>query len=209
MTGLGLGIGVGIGIIGSGTGPFLSDTFTDTNGVLIINHTPEIGGVWSAQFGNVPSPNSAINNNRLYSASGAAIYRNSAVPPSANYYVEGTFDFLSTVSGDNVGVFGRASAGANTYYTVRWSQTSGNFSMFKIIAGVATQIGSSYATTFTSGSKVVRLTMVGSAISASIDGVVRISATDTAITAAGFAGVRAVMAVTTTTGIHLTKVTAA
>ena len=185
------------------------DTFTDTNGVAITDHTPELGGAWSAQFGNSPATPSRINNNRLYSTSGAGIYRNAATPPSADYYVEGVLDFLSTVAGDNVGIIGRAQSGENTYYTVRWSQASGNFAMFRIVAGSSTQIGSSYATTFTSGSKVVRLTMVGSAISASIDGVVRISATDANITAAGFAGTRAITPVTTTTGIHLTSVTAA
>lgn len=187
---------------------FLNDTFTDTNGVAITAHTPELGGAWSAQFGNSPATPSLITSNRLYSTSGAAIYRNAAVPPSANYYVEGIFDFLSTVAGDNVGVFGRASAGANTYYTVRWSQTAGTFAMFRIIGGVATQIGSSYVTTFTSGSKIVRLTMAGSLITASIDGVLRISATDTNISAAGFAGARAVTPVTSTTGIHLTSIKA-
>ena len=187
---------------------FLNDTFTDTNGTAITAHTSEVGGTWSAQPGNSPATPSLITGNRLYSTSGAGIYRNSSPAPSADYYVEAVFDFLTTVSGDNVGIMGRAQAAANTYYTVRWSATSGNFSVFKIVAGAATQLGSSYVTTFTSGSKTVRLTMVGSSISASIDGVVQISATDTAITTAGFAGVRAVTPVGAATGIHTTSIKA-
>ena len=192
-----------------GGGAFLNDTFTDTNGVAVTAHTPETGGSWVAQTGYTPSPNSLINNNRLYAASATGVYRNTATPPSADYYVECVLDFFTTVSADNNGVTGRASDVANTFYFARWSQTAGGFQLFKCVAGTNTQLGSTYTNAFTSGSRTVRLTMTGTTIAMSIDGTERVSVTDSSIAAAGFAGIRGALANTTTTGIHMTSITAA
>lgn len=191
-----------------GGGAFLSDTMTGTNGTALTAHSPETGGAWSAQSGYTPSPENTIQANRMLAGSGVGVYRNAAVPASADYYVECVLDWVSTLTADNIGVTGRASAAANTFYFARWSQSAGGFQLFKCVAGTNTQLGTTYVAAFASGSRAIRLTMTGSTIAMSVDGVERVSVTDTAITAAGFAGVRAGLATSASTGIHLTSIVA-
>ncbi len=192
-----------------GGASFLVDSFTGTNGTALTAHSPETGGAWSAQSGYTPSPANDIQNNRMRAGSSTGVYRNAAAPPSADYYVECVLDFLTTITADNIGVTGRAAAAANTFYFARWSQSAGGFQLFKCVAGTNTQLGSTYVSAFTSGSRTIRLTMTGSSIVMSIDGVERVSVTDTAIAAAGFAGVRCGLAHGTTTGIHMASIVAA
>jgi lysophospholipase L1-like esterase len=182
---------------------FVNDTFTDTNGVAITSHTAEQGGPWVVQSGYVPGTPSAIQNNRLYSPTGSGVYHASGTPPTADYYVEATLTWVSTVSLENIGVAGRMAAAANTLYFARWSGSVNSWQLFKTVAGTSTQLGSNVADTFTSGTKVLRLSMVGSTISVSVNGTQIISVTDTAITAAGSPGIRAGNAQSTTTGIHV------
>lgn len=191
-----------------GGSPFLSDTFTDTNGVALTSHTPEIGGAYSAQNGYTPSPANSIQANRMISGSNVGVYRNAATPPSADYFVECVLDWISTVTADNIGVIGRAAAAANTFYFARWSQSAGGFQLFKCVAGTNTQLGATYVSAFASGSRTIRLTMTGTTIAMSVDGVERVSVTDSAIAAAGSAGVRAGLASTSSTGIHMTSLIA-
>lgn len=62
--------------------------------------------------------------------------------------------------------------------------------LFKVVSNVKTQIGSDVAVTLTRGYKYrLHLTMVGTAITVSIDGVSLISTTDSSITAAGKVGI--------------------
>jgi lysophospholipase L1-like esterase len=194
----------------SGSMTFLDDTFTDTDGVLITAHTPDSGLAYYSQPAFTASPHCSIAANRLAGTSASGVYQNYQTPRfGANYYVEAKLDFLSTISGDNVGVIARASPSAQTFYAARWGQSTSSFGLFKSVAGVLTQLGSNSVATFTSGSRVMRLTCQGSTISLSVDGVTLVSVTDTDITAQGFAGVRNLALQTTTTGIHIDRLTAA
>lgn len=191
-------------------GAFLSDSFTGAAETAITGRSPEIGGSWVAQTGYSPATPSRIDGaNRLYSNSSVGVYRNSAAPPSANYAVEALFTWLSSLSGDNVGIAGRMQAGAETLYFVRYSRSSASWGLFKTVAGTTTQLGSSYSDSFTSGTRLVRLSMTGDQISVSIDGVTRIGpVTDGSITAAGHAGVRVAIVQSPTTGIHIDSIEA-
>lgn len=189
---------------------FLYDTFTDTDATILTNHTGEKGGSWLIQTGAAPGTPNAIQNNRVWSPTNQGVYRaapNSIDPSPANYYVEAVLSFVSTIAGDNVGVIGRASAVANTYYMARWNQ-SGGWQLYSNVAGSFTQLGSTVADTFTSGEKTVRLTMNGTTISMSVDGVTIISVTDANI-ATGRPGVRFGTIQTSTTGIHISSIQAA
>ncbi len=186
---------------------FLDDTFTDTSETSILSHSPEVGGAWLLQTGYSPATNAKIDPaNRLYAPLGNSCYYNAAVPGSDDYYVEANLDCLSALASDNVGITGRASTSANTMYLARYSRLAGAFNLLKLVAGVATTLGS-FTQTFTSGSRKIRLTMIGTTISVKLDDVEVISVTDSAI-ASGMAGVRYGTNQTTTTGIHINDITA-
>ena len=196
----------------AGSVTFLNDTFTDTPGVILTAHTPEVGSTWIIQPNQSPQPASpsAINDtgDGLYSASVAGVYQNTAVAPSADYYVEAVLYWRSADTSANIGITGRAAPAANTYYFVRWQGSVNSWQLYKVVAGTATQLGSNVADTFTSGSKTVRLTMSGTTISVSVNGTQIISQTDAVITAAGAAGVRGGSAVTSSTGIQTASIMA-
>ncbi|WP_158671927.1 SGNH/GDSL hydrolase family protein [Bradyrhizobium guangdongense] len=194
----------------SGSKIFLDDTFTDADNTLITNHTPESGLAYYTQPAFSASPHCSVINNRLVGTSASGVYfNNQAARFGADYYVEAKLDFLSTIAGENVGITARAAPNAQTFYVARWGQSSSSFALFKSVAGTLTQLGSSYVTTFTSGSKVLRLTCQGSTISVAVDGTTVISVTDTDISLQGFAGVRFLALQTESTGIHVDRLTAA
>ena len=64
---------------------------------------------------------------------------------------------------------------------------SGGYKMYKCVAGTFTPLGSTYTAAATTG---VQLVVNGTTISTVIGGVTVISATDSAISAAGNAGIR-------------------
>ena len=69
--------------------PFVSDTFTNTNGTLLENHTPEVGGAWEKLDTNYQGDahgSAAIRNNGLEDRSD--MYRNATDPSSNNIVVE-------------------------------------------------------------------------------------------------------------------------
>lgn len=194
----------------SGSKTFVDDTFTDADNTLITNHAPDSGLAYYTQPAFSASPHASVINNRLVGTSASGVYfNNQAARFGADYYVEAKLDFLSTIAGENVGITARAAPNAQTFYVARWGQSSSSFALFKSVAGTLTQLGSSYVTTFTSGSKVLRLTCNGSTISVSVDGVTVISVTDTDIPLQGFAGVRFLALQTSSTGIHIDRLTAA
>jgi len=196
--------------VGNGS-QFLVDSFTDTTGTAITAHTPETGGAWVLQTGYAPTnPLTISSTGTAYARDGLDVYRNTAAPASADYYVECVLVWKSTKSDDAMGVMGRADAAANTLYWARFSASAGGYQLFKTVAGTNTQLGTTQTATFTSGSHTVRLTMLGSTISMSVDGTTLVSVTDTAITAAGFAGVRCspTVAQSDTTGIQMTSILA-
>lgn len=188
---------------------FLLDNFNGALNASITSRTGEIGAAWFVQTGSAPGSPSAIDaSNRLWSATAAGIYQAKGVPLSANYYVEADITWLSTVGSDRVQVGGRMDPAANTFYWGGWDGSMNAWRLFKTVEGTSTQLGSNVGATFTSGTKKIRLTMSGSAISLSVDGVLTIGPiTDTAITAAGFAGVRMAQTQTNSTGIHMDNIT--
>lgn len=64
---------------------FLSDTMTDTNGVLLQDHVPDIGGVWFKRIGGRGN-NAEIQGNKAKAIlTGFRMYTNDIVPNSAEY----------------------------------------------------------------------------------------------------------------------------
>ena len=95
---------------------------------------------------------------------------------------------------------------ANTYYYTYYS--GGQWVLAKSVAGTVTGIGW-YVATHSPGTYTVRLDMTGTDIDVDIDGVNRISVTDSSITAAGVGGIRSSSISDYNTGKHLDNFTVA
>jgi hypothetical protein len=196
--------------VSSGAVQFLNQTFSGTTGTAITSLTPATGGAWSVQSGFSPASPNAIDTagTALYSPTSSGSYQNAATPPSANYYVEAVMTMLSSVSADNVSITGRADTASNTLYFAGYSVTAGGWRLFKVVAGTATQLGTTQTDAWSSGSRTVRLTMTGTTIALAVGGSTLISVTDTAISAAGKAGVRYGLAQGPSSGIHINSIVA-
>lgn len=170
---------------------FASESFTGTEGAELAAH--------NAAFTKCPSLTGAIeiasNRGRCTSTTSPGYYHSGA-PASADYQVTADLTKVSAAV-SFIGVLGRQSTSVNTSYRATVDPTSsgstGTMQLFKFVAGVATQLGSSTSVTYvTSETREIKLEMVGSAIKVFWDGSgsPTISVTDTAISAAGKAGVR-------------------
>lgn len=190
---------------------FLNDTLTDTNGVLLTAHTGETGATWAKETGQTGV--FTVQTNRIYCSTTNACYYSSGVPVHPDYEVTGTVEII-TAANNEVGIVGRAATGAVTHYWAslkRVSSGGGTWSLNlnSYVNGTANSLGT-YACGALTGTHTIKLRMVGNQISVYLDGTLRIGpVTDTAVTAAGRAGVRAITAVTTTTGFHIADISAA
>jgi hypothetical protein len=171
---------------------FASATFTGT----AFTELSAVDANWTKQSGY--SKDLIIGSTGAYlicnnpSDSDIGVYRNTTTPPSADYTVAAD---IATAAGSttdmSLAVTGRAAAAADTYYFLQYNHASTQLRLFKRVAGSNTQLGSSYSMTLTGTPVRILLEMDGDQIAAYVDGVLRIGpVTDTAITAAGFAGAR-------------------
>ena len=109
----------------------------------------------------------------------------SGVPASADYDVECDYTVYTDIG--SVSIAGRMSTTALTFYYVYYG--GGYLNLIKSVAGVLTNLGSEPMAW--SGTKHLTLSMRGTALTVSVDGVETISATDGDIPGPGRAGVRA------------------
>lgn len=178
---------------------FVQDTFTDTNGTLLQNHTGEIGATWAKYPGF--TDDSEIQSNRLKAVSDQANtrYYASGIPSIADVVAQ--VDVITAndpggVDSDFAGLLLRAdpnvAAGSDQYYVTFANMTTilaGNvWTMSKLVGGSYTELGTYISGLSATTTYVLNLKCVGTAISSWIDGVERISVTDSDITAAGRAG---------------------
>lgn len=136
------------------------------------------------------------------------------LPPSADYDVEVDFINLATSKTQRFGIIGRASSTARTFYLLRINHiafdTNSNLQLYKAVSGTFTQLGSNFAFAASGASGTLRLSMSGTSIKGFIDGVERISATDSAISSAGRIGIynTADDTITNSDGYHFDNLTA-
>ena len=189
-----------------GDGAISADELVDSSGVTLQTHTGDLDASWTRHGSSSSTMIFTAANRVRKNSTGTAIYYTGAAPSSANYSVEADIYYASSISGQESGVIGRASTSANTYYVARYDQSVGAWNLAKYVNGTPTTLGTNYTQTLTAGATYrLTLTMNGSTISLSVDGVQRISATDTSISSAGRGGLRAAdgtVSPTNTTGIH-------
>ena len=204
----GMGPGPGLGKPpGGGGGPsdFVTDTFTETSDTNITSHTGELGATWTvhpdAGYGSTATVHGATD--RLFTVNVTTAFFASGTPPSADYSVCADVFAHSNIA-INVAVAGRMDTTVNTMYVFRYNSGT-SWDLRKIVTGTQTTLGTSSNQLITLGtSKRACLVMSGTSISGTVEGVTEVGPiTDSAITAAGKAGVRFSGTATSSTGFHL------
>lgn len=180
---------------------FATDSFTEASDVVLSAHTGELGATWTKHASYAQTVTVDAATDRIY-ADGTVAYYASGTPPSPNYYVQNDVYAASIIS-TNAGPYGRIDTATDSMYGCRMNNGT-DWQLRVINSGSATTLGTSANQLPTAGqTKTLRLTMSGSTITCSVNGVVEISVTDGSITAAGKAGVRFAGAGTATTGFLL------
>lgn len=186
---------------------FASDSFTGSAGTVLSTYSAN----W-VRHGSYASGEMVLSDaDRVRrSNSNITLYYNTGTPASADYSVSADIFTKTANAGDSfLGVAGRINTAANTLYMARYGGGADvGWQLFKIVSGVATQLGSTSSQSLTDETAYnVKLEMVGTAIKLfkELSGSATISATDSAITAAGVSGLRMSggTAETNTTGGHL------
>ena len=187
---------------------FLNDTFTGAAGTELSAHTGESGATWAeASYANTGEAVLTDANRLRANTDNGDLYYASGVPASADYEVEADLYVLSLIDGQ-VGVHGRVSTAQQTYYRAVYKREDGQWQLFKAVNGTFTLLGSYTQALSTATSYNLRLRMVGTSIKVFIDDVERISVTDSAVSAAGRAGIITYRTATNSTGIHISNVSA-
>lgn len=194
------------GARGGAAGPtvFASDAFTDTNGTTLQSHTPTGGGTWTKHP--AATSDASIHNNMVHNdnSGNAGLYYHSGTPAAADYDVEADVVMKSDNNVSTAGVCGRVHATNQDLYMARYTTNGNNWQLFKAVGGTFTQLGSNFGQTLTVDQAYrVKLEMRGTAIKLYVDGVERASATDSAVTATGKAGLRVQQAATSAVGLQL------
>jgi hypothetical protein len=192
---------------------FLLDSFIDTDAVALASHTGEVGAAWTVH----PSYGTgfAVKTNRVYPGNVSdTCYYASGVPGGADYDVIGVI--RQVTHGTDLAyaaVAGRIDIAANTMYCVNQIVTPAGGTVYiqlqKRVTGTLTTLGSLYTLSPGDGTDTtVTLQLRGSTLSVLVNGVLRVGpVTDTAITAAGRAGVVGNQS-NTTVGFHIDSITA-
>ncbi|MDQ1536942.1 MAG: hypothetical protein QOE58_1335, partial [Actinomycetota bacterium] len=203
----------------SATSLYAEDSFTNgADAALLSNRSGETNTTWTSHAVNnttaetftwtTNSPgDQAI---RRSSSINTAMYYTTSTPSSANYRVEADVVVKSLLSGEVAGVVGRlntAGTSFGTFYTARYSVGTGWQLLYVLNGTTQVGVGGTYAQTLTVGEIYhLALEVNGSTISLLVDGVVRVTDTDTGLASAGRAGIRlnnSSNAGSATTGIHL------
>lgn len=167
----------------------LLDTFTDTDGTLLQDHTPSGGGQW------IRNPNSTgdalITGDRVrgYPGFQQALYAHSWVPASATYAVQAAFYVRSSTLGTD-GLFARMDPQGLTWYvaryvTDRWRIELLNNGAYTLLVNQAVAFPVTVGQTY-----LVRFDVSDAAKVLYVDGSEVARTTNNAVTAAGSAGIR-------------------
>lgn len=180
------------------TGFFVNDTFTDTAGKLLTAHTPEVGGGWGS-IGWTYTNNFKITPTGLVYPSASDNALNFATPPSANYTVSCDMMWQDPVPSLQWGsLFSRAKTSTNGFFTfmeLRWIRNQSGYTLeIQAYRNIQGGQGANVRLAFATLTPVLgrwynlAISFIGTSVTAFVDGVQVLSATDTQITDAGFAG---------------------
>ena len=167
------------------------DNFTGTASTTLQSHSPDSGGgTWTQATGST--------GNAVLDGSGHVYdqfvngpwYYNSQTPASADYDVQ--VKSKTNATGDNgLGPIARQSTSADTHYRVFFHGGVGDWLMYKNVGGIVTGPIGNYTGDIPTTERDTLLSVSGGTQTFKIATVTRISASDTAISAAGKAGIYA------------------
>lgn len=176
---------------------FLFDTFTDTDGTLLTDHTGEVGATWT-QHPTVPGQG-VIADNRVYASSGGIVIA-SGIPPTPDYDVIATVRYFTATP--NLSIMGRVDPSSYRGYILRLGD------LYRVTSGVLQQLDSFSGPWIAGTDYALRLEMRGDLIRGYVDDVLVCEATDSTITAAGVVGIRDFDAASPSTGKHIASIEA-
>lgn len=164
---------------------FISDTFTDTDAVLLENHSPGTGGAWLKDSGDAGN-RFEILGNRIYAEGAAgAEYRNATIAPDEDVDVTFNVDYISD---ENVfleiGV--RVTSDQQDGVFVGWNDFSNELTLVEKDGGVEDSLDTGVA--LTRSDQEIRLSVIGTAAKVYVNDVEVLSGTTT-ITAAGYVAI--------------------
>ncbi len=168
---------------------FVSDTFTDTTGVLLQNHVPEIGGSWVKRGGR--NIDADIQSNALGATTlknTLLIYTNSATPTNVNYDI--SINAIIPVGDEGNrgnGLIGRY-LDNNNYYYGWYEEQFNNFEIKKVLNGDTTVLDST-SEDIDDGTFEFKFEVKNATKKFYLDSVEKATTTDNDLTAAGLVGI--------------------
>lgn len=171
---------------------FLTDLFDEASTTDLDAHTPNPGpgGTWASMQ---TTSSGSANPMRIPAGAGyaeayagQAYFRNAAVPPTADYYVEAVVT-RSAYSDVRNGPIGRFTM-EGTHYRLELNELGNALYLVRMNAWTPTVLDT-FAWSPVNGTFTLRLEMIGANIKGYMDGVQRVASTDSSpITGKGFAG---------------------
>jgi hypothetical protein len=161
---------------------FVSDTFTDSNGTLLQNHTPETGGSWQVRAGSGDNANTIQSNE--CAGTGGFWYTNAATPGNVEYTTTGDFTTPTDAAFEYFYLFARFIDASNFYFAYYYS---GDLNLYKKVSGSNTQLDTLSEAWGTSSAE-AKLEILDATKKFYKDSVEKLTSADNAITAAGNAG---------------------
>lgn len=184
------------------------DSFVDFDGQSLAAHVGELNATWVDGANQNSGAFARITSNRLTkdnSSLAAILYNGTA--PNANCYVQAKITMLTSMP-VNVALVARLNPASDNYYSIR--HNSNQWQLRVTINGTATTLDSGNAiyndTMVANDERLIRLEVNGSSLKVFIDGIQRISATDTTHTS-GRTGIRFGGAASATTGYAIADFT--
>ncbi len=172
---------------------FVLDTFTEASTVDLASHTGELGATWARQTGYASQGSinvvGATDSLEAVSSPYPSVWRASGAGSGAD--VESTAVFAVGASpAVGMGLTLRAAAAAQTFYLALYATGTGQWQMYKMVAGALTAIGSatSSGALAANTTKTVKFKAVGTSLTLTVEGTQVLSVTDSAINAAGGVG---------------------
>lgn len=143
----------------------LRDTFTDTNGVLIAAHTPELGGAWTLRNGGYNLQDNQLNVSSAGTGTAGTLATQDAGTPNVDAYLD-----VIAGSGDYVqGIIGRYTD-VNNLWLVGIYRAGSQIVIYEVNGGTTT-LRQQAAKAFVAGNTYrLRARFSGSVITAWVDG---------------------------------------
>ena len=160
---------------------FLTDTFNDTPGVLLVNHTSNSGHSWVVNSGDATVDvqfdsfdSAAI----IVPRGGDTFARSTATPAAANYNVSAYIAYRgSPYYGVGSGVIARADGAATTGYVGMWRIDLAAWKLYRVVAGVWTELASDASNAITYNAAYVPISLDVSGTGATVSLTFKVSGT--------------------------------